>query len=195
MAAKKTETEAETLSFADLAAFERWLAEHHRDSAGIWLRLAKKGAGVPSVTYAEAVEVALCYGWIDGQKRPQDERFWLQRFTPRGPRSIWSKINQGKVQELINAGRMQPAGQAAIDLARRTGSWEAAYDPASKAQVPAYFQEALDRHPTAAADFAALDRANRFAMLFRLQTAKREETRARLVQRFIEMLEKGERIH
>lgn len=195
MAANKNEPESATLAFADQAAFERWLAAHHEDSPGIWLRLAKKGAGVPSVTYAEAVEVALCYGWIDGQKRPQDERFWLQRFTRRGARSIWSKINQRKVQELIDAGRMQPAGQAAIDLARQTGRWEAAYDPASTAQVPDYFQAALEKHPTAAADFAALDRANRYAMLFRLQTAKRPETRARLVERFIGMLERGERLH
>ena len=176
-------------------AWEAWLAEQHASSRGAWLKIAKKGSGCESVTYAEALEVALCYGWIDGQKRALDDTFWLQRFTPRGSRSKWSKHNCDKAIELIGAGRMQAAGLAAVEAARGDGRWERAYEGASTISVPADLQEKLDENPAAAAFFAGLDSTNRYAVLYRIHDAKRPDTRARRIEKFVAMLARGEKIH
>jgi uncharacterized protein YdeI (YjbR/CyaY-like superfamily) len=181
--------------FATASAWESWLAKNHRTSAGIWLRLAKKGSDLRSVTYAEALEIALCYGWIDGQKRGESDQAWLQRFLPRSGKSIWSKINRDKALALIASKRMKAAGQEAIDAAKKNGMWDSAYDSPKSAQVPEDFQAALNTSPRARDFFRALDSANRYAVLFRLQTAKKAETRARKIREFAEMLERGERIH
>lgn len=191
----RTSSEKEIRLFARPADWEAWLAENHRSSQGVWLRLAKKGSGLRSVTYAEALEVALCYGWIDGQKLGESEQAWLQRFLPRSARSIWSRINREKAQALIASGRMKPAGHAAIDVARKNGNWDAAYESPRAATVPADFQAALDANPQARRFFDDLDRANRYAVLFRIQTVKKPETRARKIQEFIQMLKRQERIH
>ncbi|MGH9802318.1 MAG: YdeI/OmpD-associated family protein, partial [Blastocatellia bacterium] len=161
----------------------------------IWMRLAKKASELKSANYAEALDVALCYGWIDGQKKSYDADSWLQKFTPRGAKSIWSKINREKAQELIEAGRMKPAGLKTIESAKQDGRWEAAYDSQSKATVPDDFQAELDRSPKAKSFFATLNSVNRYAILFRIQTAKKAETRAKRIQQFIQMLEKNEKIH
>jgi uncharacterized protein YdeI (YjbR/CyaY-like superfamily) len=158
------------------------------------MQIAKKDSGLSSATYQEALDVALCYGWIDGQKRPFDERTWLQRFTPRGPRSIWSKINTGKADALIKAGRMRAAGLAAIESAKASGRWEAAYQPWSNPDVPPELQAALDASPNAKAFFETLRGANRYGVIFRVQTAKKPETRAKRVADFIARFEKGETI-
>ena len=181
--------------FATASAWESWLAKNHRTSTGIWLRLAKKGSGLRSVTYAEALEIALCHGWIDGQKRGESEQAWLQRFLPRSGKSIWSKINREKALALIASKRMKPAGREAIDAAKKNGMWDSAYDSPKSAQVPEDFQAALNASPRARDFFRALDSANRYAVLFRLQTAKKAETRARKIREFVEMIERGERIH
>jgi uncharacterized protein YdeI (YjbR/CyaY-like superfamily) len=171
------------------------LAGNHGSSPGVWLRLAKKDSGLRSVTYAEALEVALCYGWIDGQKLGESGQGWLQRFLPRSARSIWSRINREKAQALIARGRMQAAGHAAIDVAKKNGNWDAAYESPKAAAVPPDFQAALDTNPPAREFFEALDRANRYAILFRIQTVKKPETRARKIQEFIHMLKRPERLH
>jgi uncharacterized protein YdeI (YjbR/CyaY-like superfamily) len=181
--------------FETQADFEAWLDEHHASSSGAWLRLAKKASGLRSLSYVEAVEAGLCFGWIDGQKKGYDERSWLQRFTPRGPQSIWSKVNRAKAEALIAAGRVRPAGLAAVERARQTGRWDAAYDPASTATVPEDLQAALDASERADAFFKTLSGANRYALLFRIQTAKKPETRARRIQEFIDMLERGEKLY
>jgi uncharacterized protein YdeI (YjbR/CyaY-like superfamily) len=190
---KGMDTEARL--FKNPSAWSAWLERNHRTSAGIWLRLAKKNAGLRSVTYAEALETALCYGWIDGHKRPDSEQAWLQKFCPRSAKSIWSKINREKALALIEAGRMMPAGHEAIAQAKSNGRWDSAYDSPSRATVPHDFQAALDASPRANAFFTNLDRDNRYAILFRIQTAKKPETRARNVQKFIAMLECKEKIH
>lgn len=183
------------VSFKSAKAWTNWLDKNHRASAGVWLRIAKKGAAAPSVTYAEALEAALCYGWIDGQKRPHDAESWLQRFVPRGPRSIWSRINREKAEALIGAGRMQPAGHESIEQAKKNGRWDTAYDSASRAAVPADFEAALDANPAAKTFFETLDSGNRYAVLFRIQTVKKAETRARKIGQFVEMLARKEKIH
>lgn len=183
------------LLFADAAAWAAWLAEHHASAAGVWLRLAKKGAPLASVTYAGALDVALCYGWIDGQKKSHDAASWLQKFTPRGPKSLWSKVNREKAEAFIANGRMRPAGLAAVEVARRNGQWERAYDSSSRATVPDDLQAALDAHPKAKAFFDTLSGANRYAILWRVQTAARAETRARRIAEFIAMLERHETVH
>lgn len=183
------------LLFARQKDWAKWLGQNHTASRGLWLRLAKKNSGIESVNYAEALDVALCYGWIDGQKKSFDEATWLQKFTPRGAKSVWSKINREKVQALIEAGKMKPAGLKAIESAKLDGRWEAAYDSQSKATVPEDFQVALDNSPKAKEFFATLNSANRYAILFRIQTAKKAETRARRIQQFIEMLEKNQKLH
>jgi len=172
-----------------------WLEKNHRMSAGLWLRLAKKGSRLRSVTYQEALEVALCYGWIDGQKRPENDETWLQRFVSRSSKSIWSKINREKALLLIASGGMKAAGLEAIENAKTNGRWDAAYDSPSKATVPSDFQAALDANPRAAAFFKTLDGANRYALLWRIQTVKKAETRTRKIVQFIEMLERKEKIH
>ena len=184
-----------TLLFAGPAEFEAWLAEHHAEPDGIWLQIAKKGAPEPSVTYAEAVELSLCFGWIDGQRRALDETHFLQRYTPRRPRGRWSKINREKAEALIAAGRVRPAGLAEIEAARADGRWEAAYEGQRTAKVPADLQRELDANPAAAEFFAGLDSANRYAVIYRLDEAKKPETRERRLRKFIAMLERGEKIH
>jgi len=181
--------------FKNKKAWSAWLDKNHKKSSGVWLRIAKKGSDIESVSYGEAVEVALCYGWIDGQKERYDESSWLQRFTPRGVRSIWSKINREKAQELIKSGQMKAAGLAAIENAKQNGRWEGAYDSPSGASVPSDFQDELDKSPAARAFFATLNGANRYAILFRIQTAKKAETRVRRIQEFISMLEKKETLY
>jgi len=178
-----------------VAGWTRWLKRHHATASGVWLRMAKKDSGFPTVSYAEVLEAALCYGWIDGQRKSQDAQFFLQRFTPRTARSVWSKINRDKALKLIDEGRMQPAGLAEVERARADGRWDAAYDAQSIATVPPDLQAALDANPKAAAFFATLDSRNRYAVLFRTQGAKRPETRAKRIAQFVEMLAKGEKIH
>ncbi len=181
--------------FATAAAWERWLAKHHDGGSGLWLRIAKAGGGIKSVTYAQALDVALCWGWIDGQKKPEDASAWLQRFTPRMARSPWSQRNRDHVERLVAGKRMQPPGLAAVEAARQDGRWDRAYAPASTAEVPADLQAALDGNPKARAFFAALNSANRYAVLYRVQQAVRPETRARRIAQFVEMLARGEKIH
>ena len=183
------------LFFASGEAWEAWLAEHHADSDGVWLKFAKKGTGIASLTYAPALDGALCYGWIDGQSRRLDDTYYLQRFTPRRKRSMWSKRNRVKVAELIEAGRMRPAGLAEIERAKADGRWDAAYDGPATAQVPDDLQAALDASPAAAEAFAGLNATNRYAILHRVQTAVKPETRARRIAKFIGMLERGETLH
>lgn len=185
----------EAVSFATATEFEEWLEAHHDRSAAIWLRIAKKGSDRPSITYEEAIEVALCFGWIDGQKASGDEEHWLQRFTPRSRRSRWSQINRTKAEQLIASGRMRPAGLAAIQLAQADGRWDAAYQGQRSATVPDDLQRELDQDPRAAAAFAELDARNRYAILWRIGDAKRAETRARRIAKYVEMLRRGERIH
>ena len=183
------------IAFGCADAWEQWLREHHATAPGIWVKLAKAKSGVASVKQGEAVEVALCYGWIDGQGRSIDDTWWLQRYTPRRAKSIWSKINREKVAQLIAAGRMQPAGLRQIELAKADGRWDAAYDSPSAAQVPEDLQRELDSRPAAAAFFAELNASNRYAILHRVQTAKKPETRARRIEKFVGMLERGEKLH
>jgi uncharacterized protein YdeI (YjbR/CyaY-like superfamily) len=181
--------------FRNQDAWESWLEKNHARSTGLWLRLAKKGSGLQSISYAVALEVALCYGWIDGQKKPENDRTWLQRFVPRSSKSIWSRINREKVENLINNGRVKPAGLKAIEEAKNCGRWDAAYDSPSRSAVPGDFQAALTVNPRANEFFQSLDRANRYAILFRIQTAKKAETRARKIREFIAMLARHEKIH
>lgn len=192
---QKPQNEIPVKLFKSQNAWATWLNKNHARSTGVWLQIAKKTSKVKTVTYAEAVEVALCYGWIDGQGKGLDELAWLQKFTPRGPRSIWSKINRTKAMELIESGRMKPAGLAAIDRAKKSGQWAAAYDSHRTATVPDDFQAALNKSPKARAFFATLDSANRYAILYRLQTARKAETRARRLEQFVRMLENHEKIY
>jgi uncharacterized protein YdeI (YjbR/CyaY-like superfamily) len=186
-------TDLPIATFASQAEWEAWLEGHHADSPGVWLRIAKRGSGVESVTRAEALESALCFGWIDGQGRADDERFYLQRYTPRGRRSRWSQINRDAAERLVSDGRMRPAGRAAIEAAQGDGRWEAAYEPQSRAQVPPDLQRALDAEPAAREAFAGLDSRNRYAILYRVQDAKRPEARARRIETFVAMLAAGEK--
>ena len=180
------------IHFASRAEWEAWLDEHHTAAPGLWIKFAKKGSGVPSVVYPEAVEAALCYGWIDGQAASFDQSYSLQRFTPRTRQSKWSKINTERALRLIEEGRMQPAGLAAIEQARADGRWEQAYDSPRNATVPDDLQRALDENPEAAAFFAQLTGSNRYAILYRIEDAKRPETRARRIQQFVEKLARRE---
>jgi len=188
-------TELPVILFEHAQAWTEWLEENHPDAPGVWLRIAKKAAGMRSVTYAEALDVALCYGWIDSQKKSYDEASFLQKFTPRGPRSIWSRVNREKVDALVGAGRMKPAGLLAVERAKADGRWDAAYESPRNATVPEDFQAELDRNPAARDFFAALNRTNRYAILFRIQTAKKPETRAKRIASFVAMLERNEKIH
>ncbi len=185
----------EIIAFPTPQSWAEWLAENHARDEGIWIRLFKKGSGIPSVTYQEALDEALCYGWIDGQKKAGDDTCWLQRFLPRRPRSVWSKINCGHVERLIALGKMQPSGLKAVEEAKADGRWDAAYDSASTATVPEDFQRALDDNDAARAFFERIDRTNRYAILYRLQSAKKPETRAKRIETFIDMLARGEKIH
>ncbi|HEX4307669.1 MAG TPA: YdeI/OmpD-associated family protein [Solirubrobacterales bacterium] len=181
--------------FATLGDLEEWLEDNAAASPGLWLKIAKKGAPEPSVTYAEALELALCFGWIDSQKRGLDETHFLQRFTPRRPRGRWSKINREKAEALEAAGALRPAGGAEVEAAKADGRWEAAYEGQRTAEVPEDLQRELDASPAAAATFAELDSANRYAITYRLAEAKKPETRARRLAKFVAMLERGEKLH
>jgi uncharacterized protein YdeI (YjbR/CyaY-like superfamily) len=178
--------------FADQGEWAAWLERHHATERGLWLRLAKKGSGLRSLSYAEALDAALCHGWIDGQKRSYDGESWLQKFTPRGKRSVWSKINREHVERLIGSGAMRPAGLAAVEAAKRDGRWDRAYDSQGSATVPDDLQAALDRHPEARAFFGTLKSRSRYAILYRIQTASKEETRARRIRECVAMLARGE---
>ena len=171
----KNTNDLAVLSFAIWQDWEAWLNEHHTDTKGVWLKIAKKGTGISSVSYAEALDSALCYGWIDGQKASFDGLYWLQKFTPRGPKSMWSKVNCDKVAALQAEGRMQPAGLRQVELARADGRWDLAYDSQSKITVPADFQSELDKNQEAQAFFNTLNSVNRYAVLYRIQIANKPE--------------------
>ncbi len=183
------------LEFPDREAWAAWLAHNGESSSGVWLKLARKDGGERSLTYAEALDAALCHGWIDGRKGGIDERHWRQRFTPRTARSRWSKRNRQRAEELLARGEMAPAGLREVEAARADGRWEAAYDSPATAAVPPDLQAALDADTAAREFFAGLDRANRYAILYRLQEARRPETRARRLEKFMGMLREGRRIH
>jgi uncharacterized protein YdeI (YjbR/CyaY-like superfamily) len=193
--AARVTQDLEIVAFESAEAFEAWLGENHAVSPGIWLKLRKKRPGVVALDYAQALDGALCYGWIDGQKAKFDDQWWLQRFTPRRPSSKWSKINRDKVAALIAQGRMRPPGQAEVDRAKADGRWEAAYDGASTATVPDDLAVALTADPAAAAFFETLDRQNRYAILYRIQDAKKAETRARRIEKYVAMLAEGEKLY
>ncbi|KFE67530.1 YdeI/OmpD-associated family protein [Hyalangium minutum] len=201
-AAKKTtakkaaaKDELPVLSFAKQDAWSEWLAKHHASSRGVRLKFARKASGIPSITYQEALEVALMWGWIDGQGQRFNDTFWLQRYTPRGPRSIWSKINRERALALIASGKMKPAGLEQVERAKKDGRWEAAYDSPRSATVPDDLAAALAANPRAAEFFATLDARNRYAVLFRTHHAKKAETRARRIATFVEMLARHEKLH
>jgi uncharacterized protein YdeI (YjbR/CyaY-like superfamily) len=181
------------IPFASRDAWDAWLAEHHADASGVWIKMAKKSSGIESITHPEALEVALCYGWIDGLRDRLDDEYFLQRFTPRRPRSKWSKINCGKATELIERGRMRPAGLREVERAKADGRWDAAYEAQSSMTVPDDLQRELDRNDTAREFFSTLDRRNRFGILYRIQDAKRPETRARRIAQYVAMLNRREK--
>ncbi|KIL40581.1 bacteriocin-protection protein [Gordoniibacillus kamchatkensis] len=191
----KKPNELPIMLFQDQQALEGWLELHHDTSPGIRLQIAKKGSGVVSVSYDEALESALCYGWVDSQKEAFDEKLWIQRFTPRGPKSIWSKINKEKAERLIAEGRMKPPGMQAIDAAKRNGQWDKAYESQSTASMPEDFAAELERNVKAKAFYDTLNRQNQYAILFRIHNAKKQETRVKRIAQFIEMLEKGEKLY
>ena len=181
--------------FPSQEAWEAWLSQQSMVSEGLWVKLAKKGSGIDSVTYAEAVEVALCYGWIDGQARRFDDDYYLQRFTPRRARSKWSKINRDKAERLFESGAMKASGMSEVERARADGRWEAAYDPPSQATVPDDLRVELEKNDRARRFFEGLDATNRYAILHRIQDAKRPETRLRRIEKFVAMLNRGEKIY
>ena len=188
-------TEQPIIAFASAAEFRQWLTRHHTDHPGIWLKIAKKASGIPSVTYAEALDEALCLGWIDGQKKTFDETAFLQKFTKRGKRSFWSKINVGHVARLEKEGRMKPAGLAAVDAAKADGRWEAAYHSFSATEMPEDFLAALAQETDAKAFFETLNRIQRHGFFFRITTAKKPETRSKRIADFVAMLKRGEKLH
>ena len=182
-------------AFASAEAFEAWLDREHATSDGIWIKFAKKGSGVASVTYPEAVEIGLCFGWIDSLTKSLDERFYVQKFTPRRARSKWSRVNRDKVEELARQGRMRPAGLAEVERAKADGRWEAAYASPANVSVPDDLQNALDANPKAAEFWAVLNKSNRFAIVYQLEDAKKPETRERRLAKFLGMLERGEKLY
>jgi uncharacterized protein YdeI (YjbR/CyaY-like superfamily) len=184
-----------TITFETQQDWEMWLEKHHSEAKGVWLKLAKKTTGIASITRTEAVDGALCYGWIDGQAASFDTQYWLQKFTPRGPRSIWSQVNRDKVEALQTAGRMRAAGVRQVELAQADGRWEAAYDRQSKARVPEDLQSELDKNQKAQTFFNTLNRTNRYAILLRIQTAKKAETRVARIQKFVAMLANNEKLY
>lgn len=190
-----TRTDLPILPFGSRASWESWLAENHETSKGLWLKIAKKGSGVETVSYAEALDAALCYGWIDGQKGRFDEDYWLQRFTPRKPRSKWSKVNREKATKLTESGEMKPSGLREVERAMADGRWDAAYEPQSKATVPEDLQRALEKNEAARELFFTLDSANKYAILYSIQDAKKPETRARRIEKHVTMLAEGKKVH
>jgi uncharacterized protein YdeI (YjbR/CyaY-like superfamily) len=190
-----SEKDAPILDLEHQQAWEEWLSRNHIEATGVWLRIAKKGSTIRSITHAEALDSALCFGWIDAHKRPESAGAWLERFTPRSKRSIWSKLNRQKATAFIECGRMRESGLNEVLRAKKDGRWEQAYDSPRNATVPEDFQAALDKSARAKAFFATLEGRNRYAILFRIQTVKKAETRARKVSQFVAMLEKHEKIH
>ena len=184
-----------TLAFKNGDAWAKWLETNHAKSSGVWLRMAKKASGIESITYAEALDVALAYGWIDGQSKSEGETHWVQKFTPRSARSIWSKRNCEKALGMIERGEMRPSGLAEVERAKKDGRWGRAYDSPSKSTVPNDLGAALSKSKRAKSFFESLDSRNRYAILFRLQTAKKPETRAKRLKLFVEMLKRGEKLH
>ena len=184
--------ELPTLPFESKMKFAEWLAKNHDKSAGVWVKLAKKGSGIPSITITEALDVALCYGWIDGQRASFDENYYLQKYTPRRPKSIWSKINVENVKRLIASGEMKPSGLKAVEAAKQDGRWAAAYSSSKNIIVPEDFQSALSKNKKAKTFFESLTGSKRYSFLFRIETAKKAETRVKRILQFVEMLEKGE---
>jgi uncharacterized protein YdeI (YjbR/CyaY-like superfamily) len=191
----KLSDEKPTLDLKTKKAWRAWLEKNHNKSSGVWLRLARKGTSKRSPSRDEALDTALSYGWIDGQAKSEGDDTWLQKYTPRGKRSIWSKRNREKVQALIESGEMQSAGLAEIERAKKDGRWDAAYDSPSKIAVPDDLKKLLDKNKKARSFFEALDSRNRYAILFRIHTAKKAETRTTRIEQFVDMLEKGEKIH
>jgi uncharacterized protein YdeI (YjbR/CyaY-like superfamily) len=183
------------LLFLSQKYWHTWLKDNHNQPQGVWLKHAKKSSGKESVSYQEALEEALCYGWIDSQKQAYDSDYYLQKFTARGPKSIWSKINVAKVESLIKMGKMQPSGLAAINAAKQDGRWDAAYDSPSASMVPEDFQAALEKNPKAKQFFETLNKTNVYAFCWRVQTAKKPETRIARIEKFIDMLNRGEKLH
>ncbi|MBS1166395.1 MAG: hypothetical protein H6R00_2420 [Proteobacteria bacterium] len=183
------------MSFPDRVSWEAWLADHGAGSPGVWLKFAKKASAAATIAKPEAIEVALCFGWIDGQLDGFDDTFWLVRFTPRGPKSKWSQINRDMATRLNGQGRMTPAGHAEVEKAKCDGRWDAAYASQSKAEIPDDFQAALDLNPEAKAFFSTLKGANRYAILYRIHDAKTEKTRSARIEKFISMLALGQTIH
>ena len=179
------------MSFASAEEMDNWLVEHGEGSDGIWLKFAKKASGIESVVYAEAVEIALCHGWIDGQAKRLDESYYLQRFTPRRARSKWSRINREKADSLITEGRMRAGGLREVERAKEDGRWDEAYDSPATATVPEDFQAALDAEPAAREFFASLGATKRYSFLYRIQDAKRPETRAKRIAEYVELLRAG----
>ena len=191
----QTSAELPVLFFENPPSLEDWFITHHRASQGFWLQIAKKDSGVVSVSYDEALTIALCYGWIDSQKKTYDDKTWIQRFTPRGTRSIWSKVNKDKAVLLIAGGKMTASGLEAIETAKQNGNWDKAYESQSVASLPEDFAAELERSPKAKAFFDTLNGVNKYAIVFRLQNVKKQETRTKRIQQFITMLEKGEKIY
>ena len=189
------ETDLPIIAFKSSKEWASWLAQNHTKSSGLWLRLFKKASGVASVTYAEALDEALCYGWIDGQLDKYDEKSWLRKFTPRRPKSVWSKRNIAHIDRLTRAGKMKSAGRKEVEAAKADGRWKRAYDSPSAMQIPADFLKALSQDKKAKAFFATLNKANTYAIAWRLQTAKRPETRAKRLQAILAKLKKGEKFH
>jgi uncharacterized protein YdeI (YjbR/CyaY-like superfamily) len=183
------------IPFASSADWEQWLEDNHTVSEGVWIKMAKKGADIESVRYPEVLESALCFGWIDARREALDERYFLQRFTPRRPRSRWSRINREKAEQLIADGRMRPAGLVEVQRAKGDGRWQAAYEGQKRSTIPDDLQRELDARPKARAFFAELSSQNRYAIIYRLNDAKKPETRARRLEKFVGMLEAGETIH
>ena len=187
--------DAEVHLFASAGEWHAWLRKHHAKTTGIWLRIGKKNSGLATLTYDDAVETALCHGWIDAIRKSYDGFSFVQRFTPRKPRSIWSQVNRDRVRALIEAGAMLPAGLAAVEVAKANGEWDRAYSPASTITEPKDLLAALRKHPRAKAFYATLNAQNRFAILHRLEKAAKPETRARRLAQFVEMLERKEALY
>ncbi|MBW4061048.1 YdeI/OmpD-associated family protein [Candidatus Saccharibacteria bacterium] len=190
----------ETLDSLEISLFEdnawhAWLEQNHTQNKGLWLKISKKGSVYPSISYADALNEALCYGWIDGQKQAYDDGYYLQKFTPRRSKSVWSKINVSHIERLVSAGRMQPSGLAAVEPAKADGCWDAAYDGARSIKMSPEFEAALAASPKAKAFYNSLDRSNTYAYLWRLQTTTNPTNRALKMKQFIGMLERGERLH
>jgi uncharacterized protein YdeI (YjbR/CyaY-like superfamily) len=191
----KSTPDYDIVEFATPKLFEKWLAKNHNKAPGVWLRMFKKDSGIKSIHYAEALDVALCYGWIDGQSKRENDLSYVQKFTPRRARSLWSKINRGHIARLIEEGKMKPAGLAQVEAAKADGRWDAATDSPTSMTEPPDFLKALKKNKTAHAFYKTLNKRNTYAMLFQIQTAKREETRQRRIEKFVEMCANGEKLY